>query len=116
LNKIFNGVNDIFELYVRYIEQINDDDIKKRDLDAYRNKNATSSDNIQLNYYSTLFNKETGIIISNGDKGKEGVIERANDEIENIFNYKAEELRGMNISYLMPKMFEKIHKSFMEKY
>ena len=62
------------------------------------------------------FNKETGIIIANGDKGKEGLIEKTNPEVENIFKYKPEELKGMNLSFLMLKNYAKLYKSFMERY
>ena len=113
---IYNGVNDLFDLYSEYVEQLNDDDLKKRDLESLRRKNENFSEHISQNYYSMLFNKETGIIIANGDKGKEGLIEKTNPEVENIFKYKPEELKGMNLSALMPKNYAKLHKSFIEKY
>ena len=116
LMKIFNGVNDLFELYSDYVEQINDDDLKKRSLESLRRKNENFGEHISQNLYSLLFNKETGIIIANGDKGKEGIIEKSNNEIENIFKYKPEELKGMNLNNLMPKLFAVEHKMFMEKY
>ena len=88
----------------------------KRDLESIKRKNENSADHIQQNFYNLLFNKETGIIIPNGDKGKEGLIEKANSEVEVIFKYKPEELRGMNLSNLMPKLFAKNHSAFMERY
>ena len=75
LLQIYSGVNNFFELYSEYIEQINDDDLKKRDLEALRRKNDSSNDHLNNKFYSLLFNKNTGIIIANGDKGKEGIIE-----------------------------------------
>ena len=36
LMKEYSGINDYFELYYEYIAQINDDDIKKRELDTFR--------------------------------------------------------------------------------
>ena len=116
LIKIFNGVNDLFELYLQYVEQINDDDLLKRDLEEIKRKNENSTEHIQLNFYSVLFSKDTGIIIANGDKGKEGIIKKANSEVEAIFKYKPEELKGMNLSNLMPRLFAKNHKNFVEKY
>jgi PAS domain S-box-containing protein len=116
LIKIFNGVNELFELYLQYVEQINDDDLLKRDLEEVKRKNENFADHIQQNFYNMLFSKETGIIIANGDKGKEGLIEKANSEIEAIFRYKPEEIKGMNLSNLMPKLFAKNHKTFIEKY
>ena len=116
LINLYNGVNELFHLYFNYVEQINDDEFKKRELEGLRRKNDNLSDHISQNFYALLFSKETGIIIANGDKGKEGLIERTNNEIENIFKYKPDELKGMNLTSLMPKIFSKIHRSFIEKY
>ena len=116
LLQIYNGVNDLFDLYSEYVEQINDDDLKKRDLDNLRRKNESFTDNLTQNYYSLLFNKDTGIIIANGDKGKEGIIEKINLETETIFKYKNEELKGNNVGILMPKNYASLHKKFIEKY
>jgi len=113
---IYSGVNDLFTVYENYVEQINDDDMLKRELDAIKNKNLNSADQLQMNYYNLLLNKETGIIIANGDKNKEGLIEKTNEEIDRIFNYKPEELKGMNVSIIQPKIFERHHKSFMQRY
>ena len=116
LIKIYNGVNDLFNLYSEYVEQIIDDDLKKRDLEEIKRKNDNFSEQLSQNYYSILFNKETGIIIANGDKGKEGLIEKTNSEAENIFKYKANELKGKNLNVLMPKIYSKVHINFMKKY
>ena len=116
LLQIYSGVNNFFELYSEYVEQINDDDLKKRDLEGLRRKNDASNDHINNKFYSLLFNKNTGIIIANGDKGKEGTIEFANKEIENIFKYKTFDLKGMNLTCLMPKMYEKEHSKYIENY
>ena len=116
LLEIYNGVNELFDLYFDYVEQINDDDLKKRDLEGLKRKSENFSEHIGQNFYTILFNRETGIIIANADKGKEGLIEKTNLEIENIFKYKPEELKGMNLTSLMPKIFSKIHRSFIEKY
>ena len=116
LLKIYSGVNDLFNLYYEYLDQINDDDLKKRDLDEIKRKNETFTDTLTKNYYSILFNKDTGIIVANGDKGKEGIIEKVNSETEKIFKYNPDELKGLNIDILMPKLYSKMHKDFMEKY
>ena len=113
---IYHGINDLFYLYSEYVEQIIDDDLKKRDLENIRKKNESFTDQFLQNYYLMLFNKETGIIIANGDKGKIGIIEKINLEVENIFKYKSNELKGMNLSTLMPKNFSNLHNSFIEKY
>lgn len=82
--KIYNGVNEYFEFYNDYIEQINDDDLKKRELDSLKRKKVDFHDHLTNNYYSILFNKDTGIIIANGDIGNEGIIKHCNKKIENI--------------------------------
>ena len=116
LLEIYGGVNDYFEFYMIYVEQINDDDLKKRDLESLKRKNDNYSDHIGQNYYSVLFNKETSIIVANGDKGNEGIIELSNKEIENIFKYKPLDLKGVNLTVLMPKLFSKNHARYMERY
>ena len=116
LISIYGGINDYFDLYVEYVEQINDDDLKKRDLEAYRRKNESFGDHMNNNFYSMLFNKETGIIIADGDKGNEGLIELCNKEIENIFKYKVFDLKGMSLTSLMPNLFSKVHSNYMAKY
>ena len=113
---LYNGINENFELYLNYIENINDDGIQKRELENFKRKSENSAENYQLNFYNILFGKETGIIIINGDQGKEGIIEKVNKEIENIFLYSTDELKGMNISQLMPKIFEEQHTKFMQNY
>ena len=116
LISIYDGINDFYDLYVEYVEQINDDDLKKRDLEAYRRKNESFGDHMSNNFYSVLFNKDTGIIIANGDKGSEGLIELSNKETENIFKYKSFELKGMNLNELMPNFFAKEHDYYISRY
>lgn len=112
----YNGVNDIFALYESYVEQINDDDMLKRELDLIKQKNPVNTDLMITNIYQLMFSKDVGIIILNGDKGKEGIIEKLNTDAENIFNYKMDEVKGVNITAVMPKMFEKIHRGFLERF
>ena len=116
LLNIYGGVNVYFSLFSEYIEQINDDDLKKRDLESLKRKNDNYSDHIGQNYYSILFNKETVILIANGDKGSEGVIELSNKEIENVFKYRPMDIKGMNLTALMPKLFAKSHSKYIERY
>ena len=116
LLKIYAGANEFFELYTEYVEQINDDDLKKRELESLKRKNDGLGEHINSNYYSVLFNKNTGIIIANGDKGSEGIIEACNGEIENIFKYKPSDIKGMNLSHLLPRLFAKDHSKYMERY
>ena len=116
LLKIYNGVNEYFEFYNDYIEQINDDDLKKRELDSLKRKKVDFHDHLTNNYYSILFNKDTGIIIANGDIGNEGIIKHCNKKIENIFNYKISDLKDVNVTKLMPKLFEQHHNKYIERY
>jgi len=113
---IYNGFNDMFDLYENYVGYINDDGVLCRELELIKNKIILSPDNLQSNFTSVLFSKETGILIANGNKGKEGLIEHVNEQIESIFNFRSEELKGINISRLMPKIFSKVHHLFMEQY
>ena len=113
LFETYNGCNEIFDLYELYVEYINDDNITLRELMKVRNKNFAMEG--ILNYYNTLFNIDTGIIVCSGDRGKEGMIEKVSENLSSIFLYKEEELKGMNIGILMPRMFEKDHKRFMQR-
>ena len=113
---IYSGSNSFFDLYLEYVEEINDDELKKRDLESLKRKNENFGDHIGQNYYSVLFNKETVILIVNGDKGNEGTIELTNKEIERVFNYRPIDIKGMNLTSLMPKLFAKKHSKYIEKY
>ena len=46
LLKIYNGVNEYFYFYNDYIEQIIDDNLKKKDLDSLKRKSDTMIENI----------------------------------------------------------------------
>ena len=116
LLSIYNGVNELFELYSEYLIEMNDDDLKKRELDSLKRKYDNYNDHLNQNFYSILFSKDTGIIIANGDKGSEGVIELANKEINNIFKYKINDLKGKNLYFLMPKLFRKEHNQYIRRY
>ena len=118
-NKLFNmygGINEIFDFYCEYVSQINDDSFLKRKLEEYKQKNENFSDNININYNHLMFKSDVGIVIINGDKGKEGIIEKFNDEFCVLFKYNRKELKGMNINLLMPKIFGKNHKKYMSRY
>ena len=116
LLSIYGGVNEFFELYSNYVVEINDDDLKKRDLDSLRRKSDNYNEHLNQNFYGVLFSKDTGIIIANGDKGSEGLIELSNREIENIFKYKPNDIKGKNLANLMPKLFVQDHSKFMQRY
>jgi len=116
LLKIYSGINEFFEFYNDYIEQINNDDLKKRDLDSIKKKAVNFNEHLNHNYYSVLFSNETGIMIANGEKGCEGIIKQYNKKIELMFNYNSSELKEINVSKLMPKLFDKEHSKYMERY
>ena len=117
LFKIFNGVNEIFELYSNYVEIVNNDFIKKRNLDVIRKKSdKITIDTIKINYYNILFGKETGIILGSGDIGYEGQIITCNKSIIDLFGYSKDELKGKFCTILMPKILSEIHNSFIENY
>ena len=116
LLKIYSGINEFFEFYNDYIDQINNDDLKKRDLDSIKKKAVNFNEHLNHNYYSVLFSNETGIMIVNGEKGCEGIIKQYNKKIELMFNYNNSELKEINISKLMPKLFDKNHSKYMERY
>ena len=116
LMNVYNGINDYFELYSEYVVQINDDDIKKRELESFKKKAINLEDDLTNNFYSILFNKDTGIIIVAKDKGTEGIIKHWNKRIEKIFKYSENELKDKNINILMPRNIEQKHLMFMENY
>ena len=116
LMNIYNGMNEYFELYSEYIVQINDDDIKKRELDSFKKKQLNQEDDLNHNFASILFSRETGIIIAAKDKGTDGIIKHWNKRIEKIFKYSEQELKEKNINILMPKNIQKKHAMFMENY
>ena len=110
----YNGYNELFELYENYVESINDDSLTLRELLTIKNKNYAMEG--IFNYYNILFSNDTCIIICNGDKNKEGTIEKVSSNITEFFGYKEEEVKGINIGALMPKMFERDHTGFMKKH
>ena len=117
LFSIYNGINDLFELYSSYIEIVNSDYIIKRNLEIIKKKyDRTIVDIIKMNYYTILFGKETGILIGNGDKGHEGQILTCNKNIIDFFGYSRDELKGKFCSILMPKNLARIHSTFIKNY
>ena len=110
----YSGYNELFELYENYVESINDDSLTLRELLKIKNKNYAMEG--IFNYYNILFNNDTCIIICSGDKNKEGTIEKVSSNITDFFVYKEEEVKGINIGALMPKMFEREHTNFMKKH
>ena len=116
LMNIYNGINEYFQFYNDYVDQINNDDLKKRDLDSIKKKEVNFTEHLNHNYYSILFSNDTGIMIVNGDKGSEGIIKQCNKKIELIFNYNSYELKDFNVNKLMPKLYDKKHSKYIERY
>ena len=114
--QIYSGINSYFLLYLDYINEINDDQRLKNELENHKKKKENSNENMVENYYNILFKKDTGIIIVNGDRGKEGLIEKANNAFGNIFHINYDKLKGKNITELMPKIFANVHYFVMKRY
>ena len=112
----YNGINEIFNYYLDYVGNINDDNHLKRNLENYKMKRENNNENFNLNYYNKLFNPELGIAIVNGDKERQGIIEMANNEFEKIFKYKHSKIKGKSLNDLIPKIFAKEHDKYMEYY
>ena len=116
LYNLYSGINEVFDFYIIYVEQINDDSFMKKKLEEIKRKKENFGDNVVLDYYNLLFKSDTGLVICNGDKGNEGIIEKVNDEFNNIFKYKDNELIGKNINILMPKIFMINHNNYIKNY
>ena len=113
---IYSGINIYFLLYLEYIIEINDDTKLKTEFERYKKKRENSTENIIVNYYNLLFNKDTGIAIINGDKGKEGIIEKVNYSFGKIFHCNSSKIKGKSINDFMPKLFSKDHSKAMKNY
>ena len=85
----FHSINLEFNIYYQYIDMMNDDDQIRRDLETYKSKNIGIMDDLNVinNFYTLLFHPRTGVVIVNGDKNREGVIEKTNPRFEEIFNF-----------------------------
>ena len=116
LYNLYSGINEVFDFYIIYVEQINDDSFMKKKLEEIKRKKENFGDNVVLDYYNLLFKSDTGLVICNGDKGNEGIIEKVNEEFNNIFKYKDNELIGKNINILMPKIFMINHNNYIKNY
>ena len=112
----YNGINEIYNYYLDYIGNINDDSHLKRNLENYKMKRENNNENLNLNYYNKLFNPELGIAIINGDKETQGIIEMANNEFVKIFKYKHSKIKGKLLNDLIPKIFAKEHDKYMDYY
>ena len=116
LFQIYSGINPVFMIYLEFITDINDDINLKKKLEAYKKKKEISTESILTNYYSILFHKETGLVIVNGENGKEGLIESADYKFGLIFNITIDKIKGESIHDFMPKIFSNEHSKFMRDY
>ena len=64
LLKIYNGVNEYFYFYNDYIEQIIDDNLKKKDLDSLKRKNDKEEKNKTLDKSEDNFSVKNNNILS----------------------------------------------------
>ena len=114
--EIYSGINIYYLLYLEYIIEINDDTKLKTELERYKKKKENSTENIIINYYNILFSKDTGIAIINGDKGKEGIIEKVNYSFGKIFHCNSSKIKGKYINDFMPNIFSKDHIKAMKNF
>ena len=114
---IYSGINEIFYLYIDYVEKINDDTFLKRKLEEIKKKNENSIDNnFNNNFNNLLFNPDLCICVCNGNKGKEGEILEINRNFEKIFNYSEKEIINKSISNFMPNIFSQNHQKYIKNY
>ena len=116
LFEIYSGINEYFDLYLDYVGVINDNVFLQRKLENIKIKKKNYLESFTSDYYNLLFRSDIGIIICNGDKDKEGIIEKCNEEFGNMVGLEAENLKGLNISTFMPKNIRVNHNKFMNNY
>jgi len=116
LYDLYPGIDQYFYIYMDYVNEINDNSNLKNELEIIKRRKENMNENIINNYYNILFNEDTGIIIVNGEKGKEGIIEKANIEFGKIFHCNPEKIRGKRINEFMSKVFSIHHCKFMKDY
>ena len=116
LYDLYPGIDQYFYIYMDYVNEINDNSNLKNELEIIKRRKENINENIISNYYNILFKEDTGIIIVNGEKGKEGIIEKANIEFGKIFHCNPEKIRGKKINEFMPKVFSFHHNKFMKEY
>ena len=116
LFSIYNGINELFDFYMDYIEIINDDSYLKRELEEIKRKSDNFTENLEMNFYNLLFRNDTGICMISGDIGKEGMIIEVNNEFCEIFLCNKKEILFKNIKILMPKIFSSEHDKMIKNY
>ena len=107
---IYIGINNEYELYLDYIEQINDDTNLKRYLETIGKKSV--EDNLEKNYYNILFSSETGICLLT----KDGIIKKVNKSFCEIFKCDYNYIIHSKINKFMPKLIEKNHDNFLNNF
>ena len=116
LFKINPGINYYFDIYLNYITEINDNNNLKNELETLKKKKDFHVDHLINDYNVLLFKNDTGIVIVKGDKGKEGIIEKANYEFGKIFQINHKKIIGKKITEFMPKVFAFEHKKLMRNF
>ena len=107
---IYIGINNEYELYLDYIEQINDDNNLKRYLETIGKKSV--EDNLEKNYYNILFSSETGICLLT----KDGIIKKVNKSFCEIFKCDYNKIIHSKINKFMPKLIQKNHDIFLNNF
>ena len=113
LFKINPGINSYFDIYLNYISEINDNNSLKNELETLKKKKDFQVDHLIDDYNVLLYKNDTGIVIVQGDKGKEGIIEKANYEFGKMLQLNHKKIIGKKITEFMPKVFSTEHKKMM---
>ena len=108
---IYTGLNNEYELYLDYIENINDDNNLKRYLETI-GKKSVEDFNFDKNYYNILFSSETGICLLT----KDGIIKKVNKRFCDIFKCDYNYIIHSKINKFMPKLIKLNHDNFLNNF
>ena len=100
--------------YFLYLEKIlQDDDMvkaEKKNISSVRNNKSSEKTNI---YFGLFWKDQSSILLVDGYSNM-GKILYVTPNIENIFDYKINDLLNSNIDYLIPKTIAEIHNELVE--
>lgn len=84
---------------------------------TYQSKVSKKGNSTPINEQSIFGeNTQSAIVIISATSSKIGIIQHANEEIENVLGYKRKDLIGKNISMLMPRPIGKSHDRLIQRY
>ena len=111
LNPFCEDCDNDYKIYLKTILQ--DDELYKTELkriDIIRKKKESDKTNI---YYGLFFKDQSSILLVDGYSNM-GKILYVTPNIENIFDYKINDLVNGNIDYLLPKTISEIHNELID--